>query len=146
MVLAFLTSEGVGLDAHHDRFKTVCKLDAGSWGVQEHANITAVLKQAMQVDQIDPSNSVAVELLFRRLQTIEFSHAEKARELENKGAGGRLSSEEQQAFAGASRSTTTLLICPALLEHVRVEVEREASLAKNIRKAREEREALSKKK
>ena len=34
-----------------------------------------------------------------------------------------------------------LMICPLLLDYVWGEVEREASLAKNLRKAREEREA-----
>ena len=38
------------------------------------------------------------------------------------------------------------MIAPALLEHVRQEAEREASLAKNLVKAREAREALLKKK
>ena len=45
------------------------------------------------------------------------------------------------AFAGTSRAGGSLMICPPLLDYVRGEVEREASLAKNLRKAREEREA-----
>eukprot|EP00974_Lingulodinium_polyedra_P047583 4566610-Lingulodinium_polyedra.AAC.1 len=44
--------------------------------------------------------------MFRRLQTIEFSHAERAREAEGKSipASSRLTLEEQMAFTG----------CPAL--------------------------------
>ena len=87
---------------------------------------------------------MALELLFRRMQTIGYSHAERAREADAKGAG-RLSAEEQNAFSGLSRCLTSLMVSPKLLDHVRVEVEREASLAKNLRKAREEREALRKK-
>jgi hypothetical protein len=37
------------------------------------------------------------------------------------------------------------MICPELLDFVRVDVERDASLAKNLRKAREERDATRKK-
>lgn len=36
------------------------------------------------------------------------------------------------------------MVCPDLLSHVKAEVEAEASLAKNLRKAREEREAARK--
>ena len=53
--------------------------------------------------------------------------------------------EEQHAFAGAARVLTALMVCPKLLDHVKADVERDASLAKNLRKAREEREALKKK-
>ena len=52
--------------------------------------------------------------------------------------------EEQHAFAGTTRASATLMICPELLDYVRTEVEREAKLAKNLRVAREEREALRK--
>lgn len=52
--------------------------------------------------------------------------------------------EEQTSFGGVTRQYATLMICPQLLEHVKTETEREASLAKNLRKAREEREASRK--
>lgn len=38
------------------------------------------------------------------------------------------------------------MICPDLLDHVKAETEKEASLAKNLRKAREERDAARKQK
>lgn len=81
---------------------------------------------------------------FRRLQTIEFSYAERARDAESRAVGGKLSLEEQTSFGGMTRQFSTLMICPQLLEHVKSETEREASLAKNLRKAREEREATRK--
>ena len=80
-----------------------------------------------------------------RMQAIEFSHSERAREAEGKRAGGRLSLEENLSFSGAARVNTALMVCPKLLEHVKQDVERDASLAKKLRKAREEREALRKK-
>ena len=51
-----------------------------------------------------------------------------------------MSLEEQQTFGGVTRQAGTLMICPELLDYVKSEVERDASLAKNLRKAREERE------
>ena len=102
------------------------------------------LRQALLVDQLDGSNLLSVEVQFRRLQTIEFSYAEKAREAESKGVGGRLSLEEQVSFGGVTRQFATLMICPSLVDHVKAETEREAVLAKSLRKAGEEREAARK--
>ena len=65
---------------------------------------------------------------------------ERAREQESKAVGGKLSLEEQSTFGGITRAAATLMVCPDLLEHVKAEVERDANLAKNLRKAREERE------
>ena len=76
--------------------------------------------------------------------SIEFSYAERARDAESRAVGGKLSLEEQTSFGGMTRQFSTLMICPQLLEHVKSETEREASLAKNLRKAREEREATRK--
>ena len=142
--IEFINQEGSGLLGHHERFKTACKLDWNSWGVFEHFNISQALTQGLLVDQLDGSNLLMVEYQFRRLQTIEFGHSERAREAESKSYQGKMSLEEQYAFAGTTRASATLMICPDLLDYVRTEVEREAKLAKNLRVAREEREALRK--
>ncbi|CAE7463997.1 unnamed protein product [Symbiodinium sp. CCMP2592] len=68
-------------------------------------------------ERVDACNCYGVELMFRRVQTIEYAHSERARGIESKTAG-------------------TLMIAPSLLEHVKQEVE----LSKNLRKAREERD------
>ena len=69
---------------------------------------------------------------------------EKAREMA-KSVVGRLLLEEQTTFGGVTRQFSTLMICPELLTHVKEETEREASLAKNLRKAQEEREVARRK-
>jgi hypothetical protein len=102
------------------------------------------LRHALQIDQVDGFNLVFVEVMFRRLQTIEYAHSERAREAESKSVGGRLSIEEQQTFGGLVRHAATLMICPSLLDHVKSEVEKEVGLQKNMRKIREEREAARK--
>ncbi|CAK0903344.1 unnamed protein product [Prorocentrum cordatum] len=139
--LEFINHEGLGLDGHHERFRVQCKLEFSSWGVSEHYNVTQALKFGLLHDRLDGTNLMMVEPMLRRLQTIEFAHSERAREQEAKGYGGKLSLEEQMAFAGTARAGGSLMICPLLLDYVRGEVEREASLAKNLRKAREERDA-----
>ena len=144
--ISYLVVENMGLEGHHERFRQVCRLDASNWGVSEHFNLSMVIKTAVLNDQLNPFNLLSLEILFRRLQTIEYSYSEKAREAESKAAGGRLSLEEQTVFGGVTRLASTLMICPDLLDYVKAETEKEASLAKNLRKAREERELARRKK
>ena len=140
----YLSIEGLGFEGHHQRLRQMCRLEPTSWGVQEHFQVSMALRQALLVDQLDGCNLLSTEVQFRRLQTIEFSYAEKAKDAEARGAGGRLSLEEQVSFGGVTRQFSTLMICPSLLDHVKTETEKEAALAKSLRKAREEREAARK--
>ena len=140
----YLAVEGLGFEGHHERLRQVTRADASSWGIQEHFQVSMSLRQALLVDQVDAFNLLSIEIQFRRLQTIEYSYSEKAREQESKAVGGRLSLEEQTSFGGVTRQFSTLMVCPELLEHVKLETEKEASLAKNLRKAREERELARK--
>lgn len=144
--VSYLIVENLGLEGHHERVRQLCRLDSSSWGMQEHYQLTMTLKYAIQNDQVNPYNNLFCEVIFRRLQTIEFAYMEKAREQEAKAVGGRLSIEEQSTFGGITRAASTLMICPDLLTHVKTEVEKDASLAKNLRKAREERELARKSK
>lgn len=142
----YLTIEGLGLEQHHERFRQICRLDAGSRAVQEHFQLSVMLRNLLQVDGINGCNSMGIELMFRRLQTREYSHSEKAREAESRSrlAGGKLALEEQYVFGSVVGRAGTLMISPALLSRVKEETEREVLLAKNLRKAREERERASK--
>ena len=143
--LNYLAIEGLGLEGHHERFRQLCKLDSAAWGVQEHFQLSMMLRQLLQVDCFNGCNSLGIELMFRRLQTIEYAHSEKAREAESRVAGGRLALEEQYVFGSVVRHAGTLMIAPSLLSHVKEETEKEVLLAKNLRKAKEERELAAKK-
>ncbi|CAJ1387216.1 unnamed protein product [Effrenium voratum] len=112
---------------------------------QEHFQLSMMLRQLLQVDSINGCNSLGVELMFRRLQTIEYAHSEKARENESRLSGGKLALEEQYVFGSVVRHAGTLMIAPSLLSHVKEETEKEVLLAKNLRKAKEERELAAKK-
>lgn len=139
--VSYLAVENFGFEGHHERLRQVTKADASSWGIQEHFQLSMALRQGLLVDQFDAYNFLSVEIQFRRLQTIEFSFSEKAKELESKSVGGRLSLEEQTTFGGITRQYSALMICPELLDFVKSETEKEASLAKNLRKARGGRDA-----
>jgi hypothetical protein len=140
----YLAVEGLGFEGHHERVRQICKVDSTAWGIAEHFQVSMALRQALLVDQLNGCNLLSVEIQSRRLQTIEFSYAEKARENENRSMPGKLSLEEQSSFGGVTRQFSTLMICPSLLEHVKTETEKEAVLQKSLRKAREEREAARK--
>ncbi len=143
--LNYLCIEGLGFEGHHERVRQLCKLDVTTWGVMEHFQLSMMLRQFIQVDMINGFNNLGIELMFRRLQTIEYAHSEKAREAESKAIGGKLSLEEQMTFGSLVRQHGTLMIAPALLDHVKIEVEKEVMLQKNLRKSREERELARKK-
>ena len=61
------------------------------------------------------------------------------------GSTGRLTVDEQAAFGAAAKAGSKLLICPALLEAAKVDVERESALSRALLKAREARASLAKK-
>jgi predicted fused transcriptional regulator/phosphomethylpyrimidine kinase len=139
--LMFLQSEGLGFEGHHERLRQLAGVGGDAWGIGEHFQIMMVAKLAFQIDQIDAVNCAFMESLLRRAQTIEFGWAERIKEKESKGMGAsRLSLEEQTMFGGLVRQASTLMICPALIDFVRAEVEKEAKLQKALRIAREERE------
>ena len=124
--LNYLAIEGLGLEGHHERFRQLCKLDSAAWGVQEHFQLSMMLRQLLQVDCFNGCNSLGIELMFRRLQTIEYAHSEKAREAESRVAGGRLALEEQYVFGSVVRHAGTLMIAPSFLSQ---DTEKEVLLA-----------------
>ena len=140
----YILNEGLGIEGHHEHFRSICKLAAADWGVQEHCQLSPQLNQALCIDMLDGTDLVSIETKFRRMQTIEFAHWDKAKDQESKGIGGKLTLEEQAAFSGVTRAHAAIMICPDLVEHVRSELEREGKLNKNLRLAREEREARRK--
>ena len=106
------------------------------------------MKFLAEVDQYDIYNSASAEAAFRDMQKIEWSYQDRLRGLESSGGGGgqagRLTTEEQAMFAGSSRLSQSLMVCPALLEQVKQEVDKEGGLFKNLVKSREARAALKK--
>ena len=143
--LRHLASEGRNLEVHFEHFRGLCNLQLNQWGMEEYGSIVGVLKALLQQDQLDVTNIIGAELLFRRLQVIEYCYSDRLKDKLASSTGGKLSWEEQAAFGAAARTESRLMICPKLIEEARKETEKEAGLAKALGKAREARAALSKK-
>jgi hypothetical protein len=139
--LAHVDRHHGGMEQHHALFKTLCKLQLSDWGVELHETLAGILHTAACYDQLDLTNLAWAEMAFRSMQSIEFVYQERMVEKETLAAGSRLTLEERTAFTGAVRPGQQLMVCPSLLEHVKKEAERSGSLLKELRKAREEREA-----
>lgn len=104
-------------------------------------------------DGLDLTNLAGVELLCRRLQLIEYIYSERGPgggkskgKGENKktDSGGTTQTYEASIFSGSHKPYGDSMVALALLEYVAKEVESEASVMKQVRKAREERAAASK--
>ena len=116
-----------------------------------HELIMRTLEQAGQYDGIDVANSAAFESLLRQAELIEYTyHMEQKGGSSGKGKGKAKAGEragvleEAAIFAGSHRDSGELMCAPDLLDYVSKEVERDAGVLKQIRKAREERAALNK--
>ena len=149
----FLDRRGGGPRDHHKWWKTVNKLYDDMWGVVEHSLAMQALEIAGCYDGLDVTNIAAVELLLRKAQLVEFSYSERGpapprKDDEKKGKGKGKDSrvgmyDESAIFLGAHKEHGEIMVCPLLLEYVQREVEREAGVMKQIRKAREERTFLA---
>jgi len=103
------------------------------------------LETAGGFDGLDMCNCACLELLIRQAQLIEYTYHQELYTAPKKGKGkGRAGLiEESDIFAGTHRDSGELMCAPDLLDYVSKEVERDAAVLKQIRKAREERTALA---
>ena len=123
-------------------FQNLAKLNASDWGMAEYSTLLEVVKIAGTYDQVNVANLASFEVIFRRLQTLEYCYSDRAEELSNnqhQRFGPRLTMEEQSAFMGLTRSQVCM-VDPQLLSYIREHVKERADLSKCLRLAREERE------
>lgn len=117
----------------------------------EHDNLSKILDRLGRYDGLDLSNLAGAELIFRRLQLIEYVYSERgpgggkgaSKGEKKKEDPGNLSYEATN-FGGAHNEYSDCMVAPSLLEYVAKEVENEAAVMKSVRKAREERAAAAK--
>jgi hypothetical protein len=132
---------------------TTCRLNNSDWGVADHGQCCRYLEVAGGFDQLDLPNIALVELVARRLQTIEFQYRERARRADSSMVFGQgispavsgsvaISSEEADLFDGAERVHSTLCCAPALVRFVTEQLADESKIAKEARKAREEQQLV----
>ena len=148
-VTAFFVRRATGPEDHHRWWRTTCRLNNSDWGVSEHGQCCRYLEVAGCFDQLDLPNVAVLELVARRLQTIEFQYRERVRQADRSmvfGSGvsptvagsAPMTPEEADLFDGAERVHTTLCCSPQLVKHVTESLKDESMIAKEARKAREE--------
>ena len=148
----FLNRRNGGPNYHHRWWVNNHNLKHDSWGVSEHEHLMKVLDKLGRFDGLDLSNLAGAELAFRRLQLIEYYYSDRGPGSGNKGAGeGDKKKEddlvykmESAIFSGSHKEFGDVMVCPTLMDYVSKEIETEASIMKQVRKAREERAAASK--
>ena len=147
----FLNRRNGGPVDHHRWWMSNLGLQSDSWGVAEHENLMKIVDKMGRYDGLDLTNLASAEMAFRRLQLIEYFYSDKG---PGGGKGGGKAKEkktddlsyksEAAIFSGTHREFGDTMIAPELLEYVSKEVERDAAILKQVRKAREKRAAASK--
>jgi hypothetical protein len=136
-VITQMLNHGGSALGHHQSWRVACKLQPTDGPSMEHESWSRVLDAMMSYDQLDVTNLASAELVVRAIQRIEEKHKHKISSSEDAGEGSLF-----MGAAGGSRSG--LVISPKLTEWIGTEMQKEAMVAKERRKAREER-ALSRK-
>ena len=90
---------------------------------------------------------LVVEVLLRHTQLVECAYLTDSgapKQPKGKGKARVGLVDEFSIFTGEHRESGENMICPDLMDYVAKEVERDASILKQVRKAREERKHLAK--
>ena len=111
-------------------------------GVDEHLFLSELLSLGAEVDQLNLPNLAVFESAARRLQLWEERYTEKLR-MASDGAGTAGHASERHLFLGGSRPKGAALVSPQLERFVADRLSEEASVLKERRKGREERELLA---
>jgi len=151
--LKFINRRNGGPSDHHRWWVQNNGLQQDSWGVQEHDNLSKIIDRLGRYDGLDLANIAGAELIFRRLQLIEYFYSEKGPgggkgsgkgEKKDKKSDDGNYKAEAAVFAGSHREFGDTMVAPELLDYVSKEIEKDASVMKQVRKAREERQAAAK--
>ena len=154
----FINRRGGGPLDHHRWWLGSLRLNSDAWGVSEHEHALRSLDHQGCYDGLDLTNIAGVELIFRRVQMIEYAYMRDGalakigdgegggKKNKGGGKGGRGGGffDEASVFSGTHRDSGEYMVCPELLDYVSKEVERDASVMKQVRKAREEQRLLHK--
>ncbi|CAK0818371.1 unnamed protein product, partial [Prorocentrum cordatum] len=148
LVLQFMLRMAGGAVAWHTRWLAVMGLAEGDEAAKQHDIICRILETSMVHDQLVITELASFEHLARQLQLIEERvYDEKSRKaaVALKGQGkkdatpqGALSTEVGH-FLGIGETKGNLCICPALMQFIAEQMQDEAAVSKERRKAREER-------
>jgi len=131
-VLQYMAQRSGTPTAHHQRWLAETGLDPESPGVDIHQMGCIVLESAVTYDQEHATNLAHLELVARSVQVEE----ERYRQLVAPNEAG---AADRAVMMGAQELDGSVCVCPALRDHLAQELQREMAVAKERRKAREER-------
>ena len=142
--VAFLARQQKHPEDYHASWRARHGLNPSDFGVSVHATAMRCLASAACHDQLDVVNLCSMEMLLREAQMIEQFYKEEERSKHDKKMKDQkqrrgLSAEEIDLYLGASKNFSEVMVAPSLTEYISKQLEREASISKNTRKAREER-------
>ena len=136
-VLRHLAEHGPTPVGWHERWKSSYQLRDSDDYVDQHLHVCKALHIAVVLDQLQVINVLAFELLGRQLQLLEEKQAEVGG---RGGAAGGHEVDEAFLFVNVGPSRALTCVAPELKEWISEELRKEASILKERRKAREERE------
>lgn len=125
---------GITPVGRHSRWVADSGVPAADRSLYEHECLSYAIELACTVDQLNVASLVCFEHLLRRLQLIEEAHILSPSAPSYDGA---------EHWMGAGRRKGGVLVFPELAKHVATRVREETEVAKERRKAREERRLAS---
>ena len=126
---------------------TLGKLNYGDKHMSEYAVLAKVIELALTYDQLAITNLSCFELIIRRLQMIEEKYRFRLPQFDG-GAGAADPENDATLYLGLGSSSThgrlSVMVMPALSEHIGNELAREAAITKGKVKAHELRAQVKK--
>ena len=119
---------------HHIAFRSACRLGLDDPIMLLHSEMSKIFQTALCYDQLDASNIASLELICRQIQLCE----ERLKDVLLGSSGTEGPHDEGYFFTGL-QNTRGVMVCPALAKWIAEQVAAENAVAKERRKAREER-------
>ena len=136
----YMYRNGGSPTAFHKRWLAEVRLDYGAAGVAEHLGLCKMFEIALVYDQLDLGSLASFELGARRIQAIHDKWKHKLPSQSGLGSTGASGlDDDMHLLLGTSETRGNLGVCPALQSWLAEQSSKEASAAKERRKAREER-------
>jgi hypothetical protein len=131
----FIQDHEASPKAQFQRWKRDSGLDGSELGVGDYEFIMRVFEVAVCYDNLNVSELASFELLARRVQLAAWRHRDR---LVVRNAVDDLADDEY-LYMGASETKGSVMVCPALSEHIGQALHKEAQISKERRKILEAR-------
>ena len=133
-VSQFMLENGGSALGHHVQWRSLIRLNLDDIVVSTHLEFSKIYETALCYDQLDVSNLGALELVARQLQLCEERHRDKI-------LGTNDSHRDELYYFTGMATTRGLKVAPELSSWISEQISRGNAIAKERRKAREERSA-----